>query len=101
MPIGFIGLGTMGPHMAGHLQKAGYQLVVNDLRKDAAAAASRGRRDLGRHAARGRRAMRRDLHLAAGAAGCREGRARRRTDCSPASSTARPGSTSPPTRRAW
>jgi 3-hydroxyisobutyrate dehydrogenase len=37
MKIGFIGLGTMGRHMAGHLQKAGHRLVVNDLRKDAAA----------------------------------------------------------------
>jgi 3-hydroxyisobutyrate dehydrogenase len=37
MPIGFIGLGTMGARMAGNLQKAGYVLVVNDLRKDAAA----------------------------------------------------------------
>ena len=37
MQIGFIGLGTMGTRMAGNLQKAGFQLVVNDLRKDAAA----------------------------------------------------------------
>jgi 3-hydroxyisobutyrate dehydrogenase-like beta-hydroxyacid dehydrogenase len=37
MPIGFIGLGTMGTHMAGHLQNAGHALVVHDLRKQAAA----------------------------------------------------------------
>ncbi len=37
MQIGFIGLGTMGTHMAGHLQKAGHKLVVHDLRKQAAA----------------------------------------------------------------
>jgi 3-hydroxyisobutyrate dehydrogenase len=37
MPIGFIGLGTMGAHMARNLQGGGYQLVVHDLRKDAAA----------------------------------------------------------------
>jgi 3-hydroxyisobutyrate dehydrogenase-like beta-hydroxyacid dehydrogenase len=37
MQIGFVGLGTMGARMAGNLQKAGYQLIVNDLRKDAAA----------------------------------------------------------------
>jgi 3-hydroxyisobutyrate dehydrogenase len=37
MPIGFIGLGTMGARMAGNLQKAGFELVVNDLRRDAAA----------------------------------------------------------------
>jgi 3-hydroxyisobutyrate dehydrogenase len=36
-PVGFVGLGTMGSRMAANLQKAGYQLVVNDLRKDAAA----------------------------------------------------------------
>lgn len=35
--IGFIGLGTMGARMAANLQKAGYRLVVNDLRKEAAA----------------------------------------------------------------
>lgn len=32
-PIGFIGLGTMGAHVAANLQKAGYRLVVNDLRR--------------------------------------------------------------------
>src|SRR3954468_24372415 len=37
MQVGFVGLGTMGARMAGNLQKAGYKLVVNDLRKDAAA----------------------------------------------------------------
>ena len=36
MPIGFVGLGTMGSPMAGNLQKAGHQLVVHDLRKEAA-----------------------------------------------------------------
>ena len=37
MQVGFIGLGTMGTRMAGNLQQAGFKLVVNDLRKDAAA----------------------------------------------------------------
>ena len=37
MQVGFIGLGTMGTHMAGHVQKAGFKLSVHDLRKDAAA----------------------------------------------------------------
>jgi 3-hydroxyisobutyrate dehydrogenase-like beta-hydroxyacid dehydrogenase len=32
MQIGFIGLGTMGASMAANLQKAGYQLVVHDVR---------------------------------------------------------------------
>src|SRR3954466_947352 len=38
MQVGFIGLGTMGARMAANLQKVGYKLIVNDLRKDAAAA---------------------------------------------------------------
>ena len=31
MKVGFIGLGTMGRHMASNLMKGGYQLVVNDV----------------------------------------------------------------------
>jgi 3-hydroxyisobutyrate dehydrogenase len=34
--VGFIGLGTMGTHMAASLQRAGHELVVNDLRREAA-----------------------------------------------------------------
>ena len=37
MKIGFIGLGAMGRGMASNLQKAGHDLVVNDLRVEAAA----------------------------------------------------------------
>lgn len=37
MKIGFIGLGTMGRHMAANLMKAGYVLVVHDVRREAAA----------------------------------------------------------------
>jgi 3-hydroxyisobutyrate dehydrogenase len=36
MKVGFIGLGTMGRHMARHLLEAGYPLVVNDIRREAA-----------------------------------------------------------------
>lgn len=36
MNIGFIGLGMMGAGMAANLQKAGYQLVVHDLSRQAA-----------------------------------------------------------------
>jgi 3-hydroxyisobutyrate dehydrogenase len=36
MRIGFIGLGTMGQHMAMNLLQAGHALVVNDLRREAA-----------------------------------------------------------------
>src|SRR5262249_49555152 len=37
MQVGFIGLGTMGASMAANLQKAGYRLVVNDVKREAAA----------------------------------------------------------------
>ena len=33
-PVGFVGLGTMGSRMAANLQKNGYKLVVNDLRRE-------------------------------------------------------------------
>jgi 3-hydroxyisobutyrate dehydrogenase-like beta-hydroxyacid dehydrogenase len=36
MQVGFIGLGTMGAHMARNLQKAGTKLVVHDARRTAA-----------------------------------------------------------------
>jgi 3-hydroxyisobutyrate dehydrogenase len=35
-PVGFVGLGTMGSRMAANLQKNGYKLVVNDLRRESA-----------------------------------------------------------------
>ena len=37
MPVGFIGLGTMGASMAANLQKAGYKLVVHDVRAETSA----------------------------------------------------------------
>src|SRR5205814_7511781 len=37
MNIGFIGLGTMGAHMAASVQRAGHQLVINDIRPEAGA----------------------------------------------------------------
>jgi 3-hydroxyisobutyrate dehydrogenase len=36
MKVGFIGLGTMGKGMAANIQRAGYDLVVNDLNKTSA-----------------------------------------------------------------
>jgi len=36
MRIGFIGLGTMGSWMALNVHKAGYALVVNDIRRETA-----------------------------------------------------------------
>ena len=45
MRIGFIGLGMMGHHMVANLQKAGHELVVYDVRREAGAEAlSRGAR---------------------------------------------------------
>jgi 3-hydroxyisobutyrate dehydrogenase len=38
MRIGFIGLGTMGRHMAANLQRAGHLLAVHDVRREAAEA---------------------------------------------------------------
>jgi 3-hydroxyisobutyrate dehydrogenase len=37
MKIGFIGLGTMGAFIAANLQKAGYALVIHDIRREAGA----------------------------------------------------------------
>jgi 3-hydroxyisobutyrate dehydrogenase-like beta-hydroxyacid dehydrogenase len=36
MQVGFIGLGTMGAHMAANLQKTGHRLLVHDLRRTVA-----------------------------------------------------------------
>jgi 3-hydroxyisobutyrate dehydrogenase-like beta-hydroxyacid dehydrogenase len=36
MQVGFIGLGTMGASMATNLQKAGYKLIVHDIRQNSA-----------------------------------------------------------------
>src|SRR5690349_644575 len=45
MRIGFIGLGMMGHHMVANLQKAGHELLVYDVRREAGAEAlSRGAR---------------------------------------------------------
>ena len=35
--VGFIGLGTMGGGMAINMRKAGYDMIVHDIRKEAAA----------------------------------------------------------------
>ncbi len=36
MKLGFVGLGTMGRHMARHLVEAGHEVTVHDLHRDAA-----------------------------------------------------------------
>jgi 3-hydroxyisobutyrate dehydrogenase-like beta-hydroxyacid dehydrogenase len=38
MKVGFIGIGQMGVHMAGHLLAAGFDVVVNDANREAAGA---------------------------------------------------------------
>src|SRR4030081_1663080 len=42
MDVGFIGLGTMGRPMAGHLQAAGYRLFVHDVGPSAPEVAAAG-----------------------------------------------------------
>lgn len=37
MKVGFIGLGTMGAFIAANLQKAGHELVIHDIRREAGA----------------------------------------------------------------
>jgi len=37
MKVGFIGLGTMGAFMAANIQKAGHDLVIHDIRREAGA----------------------------------------------------------------
>ncbi|MDE3075081.1 MAG: NAD(P)-dependent oxidoreductase [Chloroflexota bacterium] len=37
MKVGFIGIGQMGRHMSGRILDAGYELVVHDVRREAAA----------------------------------------------------------------
>ncbi len=36
MKVGFIGIGAMGKHMSRHVLEAGYELVIHDIRKEAA-----------------------------------------------------------------
>ncbi len=36
MKVGFIGLGIMGASMASNVQKGGHELIVHDLRAEAA-----------------------------------------------------------------
>jgi 3-hydroxyisobutyrate dehydrogenase len=48
MRVGFIGLGLMGSGMTNNLQKAGHQLVLHDLRREAAEKADRQWRRMGK-----------------------------------------------------
>ena len=63
MKVGFIGVGQMGVHMARHVAEAGFELVVNDARREAAAPLVERRRPLGGHAGGGGRGLPRGHHL--------------------------------------
>jgi 3-hydroxyisobutyrate dehydrogenase-like beta-hydroxyacid dehydrogenase len=63
MKVGFIGLGTMGGSMALNIRKAGYELTVYDLRREAAKASSRSGGEMGGAAARCRHCSGCDLHV--------------------------------------
>ena len=58
MKVGFIGLGTMGRHMAANLQKAGHEVVVHDVRREAAESHIKAGAKLGRYPARSPRRAR-------------------------------------------
>ena len=65
MKIGFIGLGMMGTGMAANLQKAGHQLVVHDLSRQAASRHLADGAVWAEFATRGGGGMRPGVHLAA------------------------------------
>ena len=101
MKIGFIGLGMMGAGMASNLQKAGHELVVHDLSRQAAS----------RHLTNGATWAESPRAVAEAAdlvftslptpADVEAGRHRRRRPDRRASARARRGSICPPTRSAW
>ena len=65
MKIGFIGLGMMGAGMASNLQKAGHDLVVHDLTRQAASKHLNAGATLGGQSACCRRGLRHRVHVAA------------------------------------
>ena len=69
MKIGFIGTGNIGAPIAGQLLRAGHELVVHDLRREAAAGIAGSRRALGRQPGGAGRRMRNRRHLPAGPEG--------------------------------
>ena len=100
MQIGFIGLGMMGAGMASNLQKAGHQLIVHDLSRQAAS----------RHLANGATWAESPRAVAERWTSCSprcrrrpmsRRSARARTACCRVSARAPPGSTCPPTRWTW
>ena len=75
MKVGFIGLGTMGSSMALNVRAAGYDIFVNDIRREAGAAHLQAGASWG-DSAQGGRGGRRRIHVAAGAERNRRGGAR-------------------------
>ena len=75
--VGFIGLGNMGGPVAGHIQRAGFPMIVFDLREEA----TRPFEERGAKVADSRLRLgapeRRDYHGAADAQRCRASRLRR------------------------
>ena len=90
--IGFIGLGTMGRPMAGHLQAAGHRLFLHDVAPIAPELVAAGGVvcKSGKEVAR---AVRRRHHHGAGHAACGSGAVRRRTASRQGSRRARSSST--------
>ena len=76
MKVGFIGLGTMGSSMALNVRAAGYDIVVNDIRREAGAAHLKAGASWARLGAQGGRGGRHRIHVAAGAERNRRGGAR-------------------------
>ena len=69
MKVGFIGLGTMGGGMSLNIRKAGYDMVVHDLRRRDGGAPDRAGCEWADSPQAGRRAVGGRLHVAARPAG--------------------------------
>ena len=69
--VGFIGLGTMGGKIATNILKAGYKVVVHDLHRQSAGHHLQAGAEWADTPRGAGREVRRDLHLAARAGGCR------------------------------
>ena len=69
MKVGFIGLGTMGSSMAYNCLQGGNDMIVHDIRREAATPHLEAGRGMGRFPQGGSRGLRRGIHLPAGAGG--------------------------------
>ena len=98
MKVGFIGLGTMGSSMALNVRAAGYDIFVNDIRREASAPHLQAGASWGDSA---RKVERRPTSYSRRCRGRKKSKRwrSRRMDYSPACAEGRRGSTSRPTRR--